>query len=513
MGRSQQLGKIFAPQPNALHLMGFPFSNFPVLVGIERLLGKEPLLRGSQRARYRPPIELSFDPKFVKQRQRFLRRVDSKDHLIKSSFFERGLPEIDSWKGRPSQRSFSEICGEVYTMIETAKTELKYFGRFQETERIHSVIEDFDSDLGEVVRALDSLGSLERFAVDVRDGVFAPIEEMPQEIMEYRGSEKEISRKTDDLLEDVRFRFKKGVVSLVEEMGMEFKSGIIDFVRGELRSDPEVNNLRRSYESFALPLRLGRYYGRFLDACEKYLPSDSFNDWEIEAEELIIQEVPSIPEATYPSFGDHYDISSLFPPKLMRMRRIDGRSVPIDFETSPDERKFLIAGLHSGGKSFFLENIVAASIIAQMGLALPAERITLPSYERIFYFKDSGDLYRPGMGSLETQLESIEEITRSAGERDLVVIDEFLDSASPEIASHLGPIILGKLMASEATVFVTSHRDTEYSRLSREGWTLMSPDYDVVGGIVKPNLKIKRGPPEKGINQRYIMQRYEEYFS
>jgi len=65
-------------------------------------------------------------------------------------------------------------------------------------------------------------------------------------------------------------------------------------------------------------------------------------------------------------------------------------------------------------------------------------------------------------------------------EKSEIVIDEFLDSAEAHVATYLGPDILNDLARSEATVFVSSHRAHSYRRLAEQGWTIMSPDYEIV---------------------------------
>ena len=194
---------------------------------------------------------------------------------------------------------------------------------------------------------------------------------------------------------------------------------------------------------------------------------------------------------------------------MMDRYRLEDPFVPIDFKTRVSEKKFLIAGLHSGGKSFFLENIVLASILGQAGLMLPADSIKLPKYDHIYYYRNVDNCEG---GKLETELRAVDRIINKAGSGDLIVIDEFLDSTSAEIANSLGSSILDRLVKSKSTVFVTSHRNTNYDQLSKAGWTLLSPDYDIEGEKVKPTLSLTRGPPDAKVNERYILEKYDGIF-
>ncbi|MBI4159426.1 hypothetical protein HY500_04185 [Candidatus Woesearchaeota archaeon] len=515
MAKPPKLEEIFSPEPNRVNLTGFSHKDAPVLRELEETLGKEPLLRGSKRIkRAAEPISLGFNPEFIEQRQAFFRKAYGISQPIRSHFLERGLEEIDEkYKRGQTKRGFLEICRVVSGLLESSREELRPFTSFAETRRVLGRINEFDSNLEGMLRTLRAIGEIDKFAIDVSTGIFAPIEEIPPKTTEYLPSEKEMQIDMRQLLRDIRFGLKKNAISLVEGMGVNFERRIREFVRDELRVRPGEDNLRRAYEILALPIRLGIRYQRFLDSCESYNFHDSEDEELLEDEEYLdlLPKLPSIPDSTYPEFRSHYDIRNLFPPKLMTRWELDGRAVPMNFRSGRSERKFLLAGLHSGGKSFFLDNIILISVLGQAGFCLPGEKIVLPTYERISYYRNP-DNSSKGLGKLETEVKKIGEIARTARTGDLIVVDEFLDSTTTEIAGSLGELMIDRLGESKATVMITTHKDTDYRRHEIRGWTIMSPTYSISGGKVKLGRSLKRGPPEEGVNKRYVLERYRGLF-
>jgi len=516
MAKPPRLEEIFSPEPNRVNLTGFSHKDAPVLRELEQTLGKEPLLRGSRRApkKATEPVSLGFNPEFIEQRQTFFRKAYGVSQPIRSHFLGRALEEMDeAYKRGQTKRGFLEMCGIVSGILESSREELRPFTSFAETRRVLRRIDDFDSDLERMLRTLRAIGEMDRFAIDVSTGIFAPIEEMPPRTTEYLPSEKREQIDIRRLLEYVRFGLKKNAISIADGMGVNFERRIREFARDELRVRPGENNLRRAYEFLALPIRLGISYQKFLDSCERYSLHDSGDEEWFEDEGYLDlpPKLPSLPDPIYPEFRDHYDIRNLFPPKLMTRWKLEGMAVPMNFRARRGERKFLLAGLHSGGKSFFLDNIILISVLGQAGFCLPGERIVLPTYERIFYYRNPDNSSR-GLGKLETEVREIGEIARIARKGDLVVVDEFLDSTTTEIAGSLGELMIDRLGESRATVMITTHKDTDYRKHEIRGWTIMSPTYSISGGKVRLGRSLKRGPPEEGINERYVLERYKDLF-
>ena len=498
MSEQPSVVEIFEHVPKAINLTGFPSSE--VLKNMQRFLGREVLL-GSQNRRNpyeKRLVEPSFPLKYIKQRQDFFQGIGS-GRRIQKTFFDRELP--GSYGLYESYDGFLELCNQTYEIITRARSQLRHFKHMPETQRILSRIDGFDSQLESMLRKLKSIDNIRTFAIDTQKGLITMLSEMPKGEIEFKSEEKK-SEWRDELFDEVRVKMKKQAIRIAKGLGLDFRKKMMDYVKREFRFRSGEENLRSDFERLAFPVRLHAFYNKFLEECEDYPSRLGYEDEDFE-------DFHKMPDLFSPKFGRSYDIRGLFPPKLMKKYLLD-RFVPIDFKSTSSEKKFLIAGLHSGGKSFFLENIVLSSIFGQVGFDIPAEYITLPKYERIYYYRNIENHTREG--KLETELNAINEIIREAGPRDLVVIDEFLDATSADIANSLGSEILDRLMKLKSTVFLTSHRNTDYKRLSKNGWIIMSPDYIIEGDRVKPTLTLSRGPPDEEINKRYVRERYSEIF-
>lgn|GEM_PF-2008583 len=310
---------------------------------------------------------------------------------------------------------------------------------------------------------------------------------------------------------------------MANEVGLEFQRNIFNYVRKEFKFS-KLGNLRRDFEQLAFPARLHSEYSDFLEFSAEYdteLVRDDLSEYCEEDTDVAIAFVRALDETSKKKgkfinnpicakFSNHYNIRGLFPPTLMEDSEIRKPFIPIDFRTKPSETKILMAGLHSGCKTFYLDNLVAASIIGQTGESLIAESLTVPKYNRIFYYKstDSGN-----GGKCETELIQVNSIISRAQKGDLLVIDEFLDSAQAEIANTIGPAILDRLLGSKATVIVTSHRCTDYDSLAEKGWTIMTPDYEIREERVIPLKRLVRGLPNQKVNMQYIQGRFNDIFN
>jgi hypothetical protein len=520
MPKKYSLEEIFEYHPDSIHLTGFPEDG--ILEDIGNRLRLEKLLKSHARLIKTYPyvlrtVDPSFNPKHIIQRQNFFRTLDAiKNKGIKKTFFDRGLPKTDDGKLDGSYASFFELCSRFYKILETAKTELKDFRDVPEAKRILSRIRNFDSGLSSTLEVLETIESAKTFAIDTAKGTIASIPKMPLEnVVEFMDPPTEEKVEWGrNLLHPIRVKMKKQAVALRKEAGIEFRRKIIEYVKGEFKFRQGVENFRADFESLALPIRFHSYYNKLLSKGVGHSRGFSSGDFDVEEfgeleETGSSYETLTVPGPIYPKFGRHYCLEGLFPPKLL-----DGWCgeyfVPIDLTLEESERKVLIAGLHSGSKSFLLENLVILSILGQTGVSIPGKSIVLPKYDKMFYYRCvDNDQWS---GKLETELKAIDYILRCAGAKDLVVIDEFLDATSAEISSALGPRILDKLLGLKSRVFVTSHRTTDYTSLANKGWTLMTPEYEIKKGKIHPTLRIKRGAPDEGINLRYVMESCEGKF-
>ncbi|MEN9625919.1 MAG: MutS domain [archaeon] len=479
------LADLFEYIPGSIRLTGFPSS--PIFDTLRQTLGKEALLsRYQTEDKKKKVVTPSFSLEYRVQRQRFFQKLT--DETIESDIFKREFQQKPEGRGI---EHFFDFCEEVYTIINDVYKVLQNFGHLPEAKNIRAKLASFDKDLHATLQALNTIQQTKVFAYNTENGVIVPMKEMPHESKKLQYKAEKADRWTimgEDMIDEIKIKMKKAALSMTRYGTDSFKRRIKQFVEDEFSFDED--NLRGEFEQLALPIRLYAAYRKFLQTHA-----------DIRDEEDLTTH--------YPQFSDHYHIENLLPLNLLRTRR---DPIPINFKTKPKEKKFMIAGLHSGGKSFFLENLVLASVIGQIPLPLPAGRITLPHYRRIFYYRNQNN-GGGNDGKLIGEVKTTENIIQGAGEEDAIFLDEFLDSVSTASATYLVPVMLERLEKSRATLFVSSHRNVNYRSLIRRGWTILSPDYQIQNGKVVPAHKIKRGIPSERINKRFVAEKCEGIFN
>lgn len=103
------------------------------------------------------------------------------------------------------------------------------------------------------------------------------------------------------------------------------------------------------------------------------------------------------------------------------------------------ERVVILTGANSGGKTSLLELITQVSVLAHMGLPVPAEKAVVEPLDEIFFFRRKRSAY--GAGAFETALRSFVRALRGKG-RKLILIDEFEAITEPGAAVR----IIGELL-------------------------------------------------------------------
>jgi len=481
--------QIFKYCPRQINLTGFPDSM--ILRELEGTLGREVSYNHycpQQYGKRIPRLVPSFPPQHTKARQRFFKNLP--DSRITKSFFDVIFPKTH-WAGR-SNEEFVEFCETVYRTTQRAREELTGFGHLPEAQAVLRRLDRFDGDLERSLRALSEISAVNTFAVDKQTGMIVPIDKMPGKARDpcYRpknrgGGIYELGK--------VQVKMRGAVLKAIKQATEGFRRRIINFVRTELESPND--NIRENFERLAAPIRLHYKYSRLVEKCRE---GETRSDW--------LPDDNIMPPLITPSFGQDYNVQNLFPLSLTETGGHE-EYVPINFGTK-GERKVLIVGLHSGGKSFILKNLTLLSIIAQAGENVPANPgLTLPLYERISYYINPNN-GRNNSGKLDTEVEDVTAISNQAQEGDLQVFDELLDSADPGAATWLTPVILRKLMRNPGTVLASTHRGVDCAALEKDGWTIMSPEHLIRDGKVVPAQKLKRGWPDEGINRRYVSEKY-----
>lgn len=131
----------------------------------------------------------------------------------------------------------------------------------------------------------------------------------------------------------------------------------------------------------------------------------------------------------YMSFAKFNKIHRTIPPvftdtlKLVKF----GNPVYSDYirnDFLPECRTTLITGPNMGGKSTFLRSICLNIILAQMGMGVIAEYMSLPIFDKIYTRIGASDSLAKGESTFMIELNEMSKILNSSTQKSLVIIDE-----------------------------------------------------------------------------------------
>lgn len=178
-----------------------------------------------------------------------------------------------------------------------------------------------------------------------------------------------------------------------------------------------------------------------------------------------------------------------------------GTSLFYDKKTS----KLILNGIHSGGKSYLLKTIATYHLDGLSGFVLPAKSAQIPVIDKIIHSWDIDKVYY--MGSLESEFEERARTIRNTTENDLILMDEFLQHASPDASNDLEPVILEEFYKTGAAVIVVTHKGES---LDENKWQFYSPCFKEVNGRIKASYEFQKGKPDPVILQKHAEQMLED---
>jgi dsDNA-specific endonuclease/ATPase MutS2 len=148
---------------------------------------------------------------------------------------------------------------------------------------------------------------------------------------------------------------------------------------------------------------------------------------------------------------------------------------PVDYDVSDVA---LLSGVNSGGKTSTLDLVALVTILAHMGLPVPAEAVRIERFAELHYHaKTQGTL---DAGAFESTLREFAGLTNGGADR-LVLVDELESITEPGASAKIIAGILEELRGRDVTGVFVSHLAAEIREMA---------GYDVpVDGIEAKGLK------------------------
>jgi DNA mismatch repair protein MutS2 len=182
-------------------------------------------------------------------------------------------------------------------------------------------------------------------------------------------------------------------------------------------------------------------------------------------------------------------------PLLERHLRVTGgHIVPLTLELTAAERQLIISGPNTGGKTVTLKTTALLAMMAQAGLPVPATAASFPVF--MAFLADIGDAQsiEAELSTFSAHITNLDRLSRLAGARSLVLVDELGSSTDPEEGSALAVAIASHFLTAGAwTLISTHHTSLKVYAANTPGVLNAAAGVDEV--TLAPNYQLRLGVP------------------
>jgi DNA mismatch repair protein MutS2 len=176
------------------------------------------------------------------------------------------------------------------------------------------------------------------------------------------------------------------------------------------------------------------------------------------------------------------------------LRLTGGHVVPLTLELTASERQLIISGPNTGGKTVTLKTTALLAMMAQAGLPVPAASASFPVFTA--FLADIGDAQsiEAELSTFSAHITNLDRLSRLAGDKTLVLLDELGSSTDPEEGSALAVAIASHFLAAGAwTLISTHHTSLKVYAANTPGVLNAAAGVDEV--TLAPNYKLLLGVP------------------
>ena len=151
-------------------------------------------------------------------------------------------------------------------------------------------------------------------------------------------------------------------------------------------------------------------------------------------------------------------IRAVHPLLQLSLEKKGGKVVPLDITLKRDKRLLLISGPNAGGKSVCLKTTGLLQYMLQCGLSVPVgERSVTGIFESIMIDIGDEQSIENDLSTYSSHLMNMKQMMRSAGERSLLLIDEFGSGTEPTIGGAIAEAMLKQFWKKKTFGVITTH--------------------------------------------------------
>jgi DNA mismatch repair protein MutS2 len=166
----------------------------------------------------------------------------------------------------------------------------------------------------------------------------------------------------------------------------------------------------------------------------------------------------------------------------------------LTLELTVAERQLIISGPNTGGKTVTLKTTALLAMMAQAGLPVPATAASFPVFTA--FLADIGDAQsiEAELSTFSAHIVNLDRLSRLAGDKSLVLLDELGSSTDPEEGSALAVAIASHFLTACAwTLISTHHTSLKVYAANTDGVLNAAAGVDEV--TLAPNYQLRLGVP------------------
>ena len=177
------------------------------------------------------------------------------------------------------------------------------------------------------------------------------------------------------------------------------------------------------------------------------------------------------------------------------LRREGKQIVPLDLTLTPEKHILVISGPNAGGKSVCLKTVGLLQYMLQKGFLVSAsENSEMGLFSDIFIDIGDEQSIDNDLSTYSSHLLNMKNILRGAGDRSLVLIDEFGTGTEPVIGGAIAESVLEKLEEKHCFGVITTHySNLKYYASNAQGILNGAMTFDVQN--IRPLFRLETGKP------------------